>query len=176
NCNTIRPVNRAIIAAPPASSICRSRGCYHGLHPAKRHPVSLKQRNQKDAPCRFTNTNALPATSARKKSRSSLTPRSPSAPTAVARWSAPSPRPPSSSLVEAGTRTATVTPNPQPRPAKPPLPTANRQPRLLPPATAAHPLLQRPRHPPLPPRRPPLRRPRRSLEEAVAAVSAIRCI
>src|SRR6185312_8422433 len=176
NCNTIRPVNRAIIAAPPASSICRSRGCYHGLHPAKRHPVSLKQHNQKDAPCRFTNTNALPATSARKKSRSSLTPRSPSAPIAAARWSAPLPRLPSSSPVEAGTRTATVTPNPQPLPAKPPLPAASRQPRLLPPATAAHPLLQRPQRLPLPPQRQPLRRPRRSLKEIATAVWAVRCI
>jgi len=129
------------------------------------HPVSLKQHDQKDAPCRFTNTNAPPAISALKKSRSSLTPRSPSALTAVARWSAPSPRPPSSSPVEAGTRTATATPNPQPHPAKPPRPTANRRPRQLLPATAAvQPPHQRPQRLPRLPRRPRHLQPRRNLK------------
>ena len=72
--------------------------------------------------CRSTNTNAPPATSTPKKSRSSLIRRSPSARTAADISNASSPPQPSLSKVEAGTPTATATPNPSPQAKRKPPP------------------------------------------------------
>jgi hypothetical protein len=97
------------------------------LHASPRITIDWKQRKKS---CRSTNTNAPLATSTPKRSRSSLTPRSPSAHTAAAISSAFSLPLPSPSKAVAGTPTATVTPNPNP-PAMPVNLPTTRSPQLI---------------------------------------------
>ncbi len=125
-------------------------------------------RNSEGPPqCRFTNTNASPATAGPRKSRSFPTPNSPSAPTVAARWSAPSLRPPSSSQVAAGMPTATAPRNP-PIPAARPVVTPHPPLRIHPQPT---PLRQHQR--PLQRLRPP--RPQQHLQRNPSVPSTSTC-
>lgn len=100
---------------------------------------------QKEAACRSTNTNAVNATAARRRSRSFPTLKSPSALSARENSNAPSPHPPSTSQAEAGTRTATVRRSPRHHPVESPARTQLRlqQRRLAVPAIARPPRRQR---------------------------------
>lgn len=96
------------------SFVSCTRGCCpRAAHSGSLLPNTLNSIQQTDTgteiPCRSTNTNALPAISAPKRSRSSLTPRSPSARNAAAHSSASSPRQLFRSKAEAGMPTVMAT-------------------------------------------------------------------